>query len=80
MLESRKNRVLVVAKGKPSVTFVQERSSRCWALRDEYEFIKKRQDEGRLGRTSLKEGFRGLTLVGGWGGGLLCIFHETLMF
>ena len=48
-----------------------------WVLKDEYEFIKQRQPEGRLGRFSLQQGFRGVILLER--GVFLCIFHETLM-
>lgn len=49
MLESRKDKVPAVARGKLSVPY-------CWILRDEYDF-KKRQGKGRLRRIFLKEGY-----------------------
>ena len=68
----------VTARGKLSVTFRCQRPLVFWVLKDDYEFIKQRQAEGRLGRFSLQQGFRGVILLEG--GIFLCIFHETLMF
>ena len=59
------------------MTFRYQRPLVFWVLKDEYEFIKQRRAEGRLGRFSLQQGYRGVILLER--GVFLCIFHEALM-